>query len=129
MRQIVYVSLSSVPGDGADLFGILTQSRHNNAIDGITGLLWSDGKSFMQALEGPRASVDPCFLRIVNDRRHHSLTVLLDSRITAQQFGGWNMIHRRADERADIHDAQMKRLLTDASVSVRAHFTMLVATG
>jgi hypothetical protein len=57
MRQIVYVSLSSVPDDGADISAILNQSRHNNAIDGITGLLWSDGKSYLQAIEGPRVSV------------------------------------------------------------------------
>lgn len=128
MRQIVYVSLSSVPGDGADLFGILRQSRHNNAIDGITGLLWSDGRSFLQVLEGPRASVEPCFSRIIHDRRHHSIKILSDSRIATHQFGGWNMVHRRADERADLHDAQIKRLLTHASASVRADFATLVAT-
>ena len=129
VRQIVYVSLSSVPGDAADLAGILTQSRHNNAIDGITGLLWSDGISFLQVLEGPRASVEPCFSRIVQDTRHHFIKVLSDSRITAHQFGGWNMVHRRAGDRADLHDAQMNRLLNNASHSVRAQFSTLVATG
>lgn len=78
MRQFVYVSLSSVPGDGADLSAILNQSRHNNAIDGITGLLWSDGKSFLQAIEGPFVSVEDCFERIKRDTRHYYLTVLSD---------------------------------------------------
>ncbi|MEG8015291.1 BLUF domain-containing protein [Sphingomonas sp. 22R3R2A-7] len=128
MQQIVYVSFSSVPENAADLAGILTQSRHNNAIDGITGLLWSDGRSFLQVLEGPRASVEPCFSRIVQDSRHHFIRVLLDSRITAHQFGGWNMVHHRAGDQPDLHDIQMNRLLTNASHNVRAQFSTLVAT-
>lgn len=129
MRQIVYVSLSSVPGDGADLVGILTQSRHNNAIDAVTGLLWSDGRSFLQVIEGPSASVEPCFARIKIDDRHHSIRVLSDCHVDVPQFGSWNMVHRRAADRPDRYDAQMKRLLTDASDSVRRIFAALIATG
>jgi hypothetical protein len=128
MRQIVYVSLSSVPSDGADLSGILEQSRHNNAIDGITGLLWSDGKSFLQAIEGPRISVEACFERIKRDTRHYYLTVLSDQRITNHEFGSWNMVHRRANETADVYDAQVLRLLRQASDGVRAHFLALIGT-
>ncbi|RYE96965.1 MAG: BLUF domain-containing protein [Oxalobacteraceae bacterium] len=128
MRQIVYVSLSSVPGDGADLSGILEQSRHNNAIDGITGLLWSDGKSFLQAIEGPRVSVEACFERVKRDPRHYCLTVLSDQRITSHEFGSWNMVHRRANEEANVYDAQVRRLLHQASDGVRAHFMALIGT-
>jgi hypothetical protein len=128
MRQIVYVSLSSVPGDSADLVGILNQSRHNNAIDGITGLLWSDGKSFLQAIEGPRVSVEACFERIKRDTRHYYLTVLSDRRITTHEFGSWNMVHRRANEEASVYDAQVRRLLHQASNEVRAHFMALIGS-
>ncbi|MEG3084346.1 BLUF domain-containing protein [Sphingomonas sp. PB2P12] len=126
--KIVYVSLSSVRGDGADLASILNQSRHNNAIDGITGLLWSDGKSFLQAIEGPRVSVEACFERIKRDTRHYYLTVLSDRRITTPEFGTWNMIHRRANEEASLYDAQVRRLLHQASDGVRGHFTALLGT-
>lgn len=129
MRQILYVSSSSVPGDGADLEGILHQSRHNNALDGITGLLWSDGTLFLQVIEGPRASVAPCFERIRADKRHHSLTVLMDRRVDAHEFGSWNMAHRRANDRSDAYDSQMSRLLSGASQMVRLQFTSLIATG
>lgn len=128
MRQIVYVSLSSVPGDCTDLSAILNQSRHNNAIDGITGLLWSDGKSFLQAIEGPRVSVEACFERIKRDTRHYCLTVLSDQRITCHEFGTWNMVHRRANEEASLYDAQIRRLLHRASDGVRVHFTSLVGS-
>ncbi len=37
MRQILYCSNSTIPGNEADLDDILSQSRNNNAIDGVTG--------------------------------------------------------------------------------------------
>jgi hypothetical protein len=129
MRQIVYVSLSSVPGDGADLAGILNQSRHNNAIDGVTGILWSDGRSFLQVLEGTEDSISACLVRISKDGRHHSINMLLDRQIEFHEFGGWNMVHRRTNEVTDKHDAQMSRLLAKSSEAVRAQFTKLLSSG
>lgn len=38
MRQSLYVSLSTVPGDKADLAAILQQSRDNNALEAISHL-------------------------------------------------------------------------------------------
>lgn len=129
MRQILYVSLSTAPGDQADLASILEQSRHNNALDGITGLLWSDGKSFMQVLEGPRLSVMATFARILADPRHHSLIVLKERRIRVHEFGGWTMAHRRANDAANTYDAQIQRLLVNAAPEVRTHFLTLISTG
>lgn len=125
MRQIVYASLSSKPGRGADLSGILHQSRHNNAIDGITGLLWSDGHSFMQAIEGPHLSIEACFERIKRDTRHYYITVLSDCRISSHEFGTWNMVYRPVNQEAGPYDAQVRRLLHQASNAVRAHFAAL----
>ena len=129
MRQILYVSLSTVPGDKADLANILEQSRHNNALDGITGLLWSDGESFLQVFEGPKASVALTFDRILADSRHHSLKTLSDRLITEREFGTWNMAHRRAGDAPDAYDAQMRRWLSRASEPLRAQYSSLIATG
>ncbi|WP_010187435.1 BLUF domain-containing protein [Sphingomonas sp. PAMC 26605] len=129
MRQILYVSLSTLAGDTADLASILEQSRHNNALDGITGLLWSDGRSFMQVLEGPRVSVMATFARILADPRHHSLIVLQERRIRGNEFGGWTMAHRRASDAADAYDDRMQRVLVNTSEGVRTHFLTLVSTG
>ncbi|MGY2732603.1 BLUF domain-containing protein [Sphingomonas sp. UYP23] len=129
MRQILYVSLSMVPDDKTDLASIREQSRHNNAIDGITGLLWSDGKSFMQVLEGPRASVTTTFARILADTRHHSLVVLQERRISVAEFGSWTMAHRHPCDAADSDDAQLQRLLINASDQIRMHFLTLIASG
>ena len=125
MQQIVYASLSSMPGNRADLPGILNQSRHNNAIDGITGLLWSDGQRFIQAIEGPHVSVEACFDRIKRDTRHYYLVVLSDRRISSHEFGTWNMVHRPVNQEAGPYDAQVRRLLYQASDVVRTHFSAL----
>ena len=63
LRQIIYASERTGGREAAadELRRILEQSRHNNAIDGVTGLLWSDGRRFMQVLEGPDESVAPTF--------------------------------------------------------------------
>lgn len=129
MRQILYVSSSTVTGDKADLVGILEQSRHNNAIDGITGLLWSDGRRFLQVIEGPTASIDSTFERILNDHRHHGLSLQHNISIRDRQFGGWTMAHRRATDPVDAYDARMRRLLASASDAVRSPFLLLMATG
>ena len=128
MRQIVYASLSSIPGNGAELPAILNESRHNNAIDGITGLLWSDGLRFMQAIEGPHVSIEACFERIKRDTRHYYLTVLSDQRISNHEFGTWNMIYQPINQEAGPYDAQVRRLLYRASDVVRAHFAALDKT-
>ena len=129
MRQILYVSTSTTTGNAADLADILQQSRHNNALEGVTGVLWSDGRSFMQALEGPSDSVAATFERIQGDRRHHDLIVLHDRPIAAREFGSWSMVHRTAREPADAHDAQMRHVLARASEPIRAQFLALVASG
>ena len=49
LRQLVYIS-TATPGTAVDPAPILTASRRNNARDRITGLLWFDGKRFLQAL-------------------------------------------------------------------------------
>lgn len=126
MRQLMYTSLSAKPGDGADLAAILQQSRHNNAIDGISGILWSDGEGFLQILEGPEESVEAAFDRIKIDKRHHSLSVVLDRIIYEREFGNWTMAHRRFNEPSDIYEAQMTRLLSNTSSKVRAKFITIL---
>lgn len=127
VRRILYVSVGTAPGAAADLSEILHQSRHNNALDGITGLLWSDGIRFVQAIEGPAASVTATFERIRADPRHHAIVVLQDEMIAARDFGGWTMEHRRASDSADGADAHMARVLVNASDAIRDQFLNLIA--
>jgi hypothetical protein len=127
MKQVLYTSLSTVKGYKADLGGILEQSRHNNAIDGVTGLLWADGRHFIQVLEGPDASVGATALRIWADTRHHDIRILHEITIEKQEFGGWTMAHCRAGDAPTVHDTLMRRLLDRASHEVSQAFYGLIS--
>ncbi|HEX8556009.1 MAG TPA: BLUF domain-containing protein [Sphingomonas sp.] len=129
MRQVLYTSTSALPPGQADLEGILDASRHNNAIDGITGLLWSDGTRFIQAIEGPRDSIDQTFNRISDDPRHVDVQVLSDRPIAKREFGSWTMELRPIDARADAYDARIQRLLIAAPEPIREQFRDVVSAG
>ena len=126
LHQLLYVSMSNPDGTKIDVPKLVEQSRHNNAIDGVTGLLWSDGKRFLQVLEGPEDSVVSTFSRIRDDARHHDIAVLHNREIETRQFGSWTMAQRQAGDGADKFDARMLRLLEGASDEVRGAFLGLV---
>lgn len=128
MRQILYCSNSTLPGHAADLEGILLQSRHNNAINGVSGLLWSDGAKFLQVFEGPKASVALTWGRISSDHRHCDILVLQDKPTKVPEFGYWTMAYRRSADEADIFDKQVRRIVSLASPEVREPFLAMVAT-
>lgn len=67
----LYIS-SVKPGlaNPIDPEAILTTSRRNNARDNVSGLLFFNGKRFLQALEGDDAMVDATYARIQRDPRH-----------------------------------------------------------
>lgn len=129
MRQLLYVSSSTLPGNMADIQGILEESRHNNAIDGITGILWSDGTHFLQVLEGADESVGATFGRILSDHRHSAIVVLGDQAVAERQFGGWSMVHRQAGDAGDALDSRMRRLVETVAEPVRGQILALIATG
>ena len=127
MRQLLYIS-SSAADRSADLADILQQSRHNNAIDGVTGLLYSDGKRFLQVLEGPDEAVAPTFERIRADPRHRAIVILSDRQVEEREFGTWSMAHRATGESLDSFDDKVCVMLANADPSVRGTFLGLIKT-
>lgn len=127
MRQIFYVSKAATPGDTGMLDTIVHQSRHNNALDGVTGLLWSDGSRFAQVIEGDERAIEDVLGRILADPRHHSIDILHDRPVMERQFGSWSMDLRSADAEPDRFDERLRRLFSDASEAVRTTFGGLVA--
>jgi hypothetical protein len=119
--QLVYVSSAS-PAAASATDAILATSRRNNARDGITGLLYSDGTRFLQALEGPDAEVESAFERIKADPRHRAIVALSRRRIDAREFGEWEMAHRAPGSDADAFIARIGALAEHASPDVRATF-------
>jgi len=122
MLQLVYVSSVSPNAANADPATILAASRANNGRDAITGLLYSDGTRFLQALEGPQDKVEAAFERIRQDSRHRAVVVLSRRDIDAREFGEWAMAHRTPGSDADQFIARVSRLAENAAPNVRATF-------
>ena len=122
MLQLVYVSSARPVAGIVDPAAILTTSRRNNTRDGITGLLYSDQKRFLQALEGSEDKVEAAFARINGDPRHRGVVVLSRRFIDAREFGDWAMAHQSSPADGDAFVARVNRMVAKASPSVRATF-------
>ena len=122
MLQLIYVSSVNPKTGGVDPAPILVVSRRNNARDHITGMLYSDGARFLQALEGPEAAVEAAFQRIGRDTRHRAIVTLSRRIVQRREFGEWQMAHRTPGEDADAFVARVGKIVARASADVRAIF-------
>ncbi len=93
MLRIVYISTARTQPTAEDLEAILARSRRNNTSVGVTGLLVSGGRRFLQALEGPEEAVVRTFDRIRADPRHFAVVELARTPIEQRAFGQWAMAH------------------------------------
>lgn len=126
MRQLLYIS-TAIPGAVIDITGILASSLRNNRRDGVTGLLWTDERRFLQVLEGADDAVQAVLNRIKIDTRHRGIVVLQDRTIAVREFGAWEMARRGPGDTADAFDVRMRQYLAGASPSVRGTFEGLIA--
>ena len=94
MYRLLYVSTARKVITSADLGGILSISRRNNAAVGVTGLLVAGGRRFLQALEGEEAAVLATVNRIRDDPRHFAIATLSSGPITQRAFPNWSMGHQ-----------------------------------
>ena len=122
MLQLIYVSSVRPGAEGIDPAEILAKSRVNNARDSITGLLYSDGTRFLQALEGPAEKAEAAYARIKADPRHRAVVILSERKIDAREFGEWAMAHKMPGSDADTFIARISDLSANASPNVRATF-------
>lgn len=125
MLQVVYISTARAGGE--DLLAILSVSQRNNARDGITGLLFANGKRFLQALEGPADKIDAALARIAADPRHRSIVTLSRRTIDTPEFGAWSMTTPRDYEAEHAFVERIGKLVATASPAVRATFEGLAA--
>jgi len=91
MRQLLYVSNTLPDLTPGALDDILTASRRNNAMLGITGLLLYIDGGFLQMLEGDERAVRELYARVGEDRRHWELRLMLDREVDDRAFPGWSM--------------------------------------
>ena len=126
MLQLVYISTSRQPLDPQALDQILAVSRRNNAKAGVTGLLLSGGRRFLQVLEGPEHQLHATFDRIAADPRHFAIVELSKREIMSRQFGEWAMAYNaggEAGEGSDLRDAVRKLIAPLGDRDLRAQFT------
>ena len=91
MRQLLYVSNTLPDLQPSVLNDILTASRRNNAMIGITGLLLYIDGGFLQMLEGDELTLRGLYSRVAADRRHSELRLMLDREVGERAFPGWSM--------------------------------------
>jgi hypothetical protein len=87
----MYVSRASDAIQAEELERILAQSKQNNPQLGITGVLCSSGRIYLQVLEGGRSAVNKLYNRIAADSRHTEVVLLSYQEIHERRFAGWSM--------------------------------------
>lgn len=127
MRQIIYRSTTTADSGRAadDIPGIVRQAIARNGIDGITGLLYTEEDTFLQAIEGPAQSMSDLLDRLYEDRRHRDLKILADRTIEEREFGDWTMIYRDRRESVDAFDDRLRVLLAGVSDETVRYFRAL----
>ncbi|WP_294290907.1 BLUF domain-containing protein [uncultured Sphingomonas sp.] len=121
LRRLIYSSRAIGRDPRADKHDILAESRRNNGMDGISGILWSDGDRYLQVLEGPSNSIDDAFDRIRRDARHTDVRILEDRGTTDRQFGDWAMAGMPGDHPEDAKE-RLRLLLRDVDAEVARFF-------
>ncbi len=93
--QLAYVSRSQLGDDPQrwrpEVDRIVARARRFNADNDITGYLIFDGVEFAQVIEGEEPAVMGTFLRIVADRAHSQVEVLVRGPILERRFADWRM--------------------------------------
>jgi hypothetical protein len=92
LRQIIWVSTAVRPFSADELIRLLDHSRAANQGRNISGLLLYHQDSFLQLMEGSAEEVEYVFEhRILRDRRHTDVTVLMRRDVKERNFPDWSM--------------------------------------
>ncbi len=97
-HRVIYISRSLIGADPDGIAAIVSSSVQWNAQVDVTGMLWADGQSFAQVIEGSHDAVGQTIDRIRVDQRHTDIDVLLDRPVLSRQFGIWSMGRAGSDE-------------------------------
>jgi hypothetical protein len=89
--RLLYASRAVDRISQEELLKILSQSKANNPLIGITGVLCSSGLIFLQCLEGGRMEVNWLYNLIAADPRHSDVVILSYEEINERSFANWSM--------------------------------------
>lgn len=88
---LVYLSSSVGLFSEKELQNILQQSRKNNGVHDITGMLLYCNGSIMQLLEGDQDHVQVLFNIICQDSRHSNVIKIYHQPLVKHNFTDWSM--------------------------------------
>ena len=112
--------------DSATLAGILSAARRHNPQWGITGALICRHDVYLQLIEGPSASIDALYARILNDDRHTEIRLLLEEEMDERLFPAWAMLDDEAPSLFwSAEDVAKGTLETASAEELRAPFIRL----
>lgn len=126
MLQLAYISTARGNVDRTLLDSILSTSRRNNIAVGVTGLLVTGGRRFLQVLEGPDQAVLATYARIQADPRHRGFVLITCQGIQERAFGEWSMAYREGAMQVatdGLQEAVEALTAKIADPNLRAQFT------
>ena len=89
--QLVYISAAKQDFSESELEELLALARTNNKSLNVSGMLLFHEGSFIQALEGEKATVEKLYEKIGQDPRHIETRVLFRGELEQRDFEGWSM--------------------------------------
>lgn len=115
MRQIAYFSAAAMPQTNELIHRILLTARNRNRREDITGLLVAGASRYMQIIEGPSDAVSRLYQDIQADRRHVTVTALVNRIVQVRCFEGWSMAFRHEPhlEQLDHFPALLRHLCSN----------------
>ena len=91
LLRILYSSKSPNRLSDTDLTKLLSQSRKNNQLVNVNGILCYSQTDFIQVLEGPENAVINLYQKILTDDRHHECKLLNICLSNKYIFKNWSM--------------------------------------
>lgn len=91
MIRIIYLSQQAKRLSMEEFDSLCLKASEFNHKAGISGLLLSNGKEFMQCIEGPETAVRVLYSKIQLDVRHRDIRLLFSSPVGGRIFDGWSM--------------------------------------
>jgi len=91
--RLLYVSRAVGPQTTTVTDAILSVAQGANRQRGITGVLCQGQGLYLQVLEGERSVINRLYNRIIQDRRHQDVQLLLLEEITQRRYADWAMAH------------------------------------
>jgi hypothetical protein len=93
--RMLYVSRAVGPQTGTVTAGILAAAQAHNAAHGVSGVLCQGQGLYLQVLEGERGELNQLYARLLQDRRHQDVQLLVFEEITQRRYPDWTMAHVR----------------------------------